>query len=72
MYSEEFGVGVGVHHDNVLSQLLFIVVLAAISREFHTDFSWKLLCVDDQIITAYSMEALLVKVQTCKMRWSQS
>ena len=31
-YSEEFGVRVGVHHESVLSPLLFIIVLEALSR----------------------------------------
>ena len=35
-YSEEFGVGVGVHQGSVLSPLL-IIVLEALSREFRTD-----------------------------------
>ena len=33
-YSEEFGVGVGVHQSSVLSPLLFIIVLEALSRDF--------------------------------------
>ena len=33
-YSEEFEVGVGVHQGSVLSPLLFINVLEALSREF--------------------------------------
>ena len=33
-YSEEFEVKVGVHQGSVLSPLLFIVVLEALSREF--------------------------------------
>ena len=49
-YSEEFGVGVGVHQGSVLSPLLFIIVLEALSREFRTGCSWE----------------LLVKVQTWK------
>ena len=65
-YSEEFGVGVGVHQDSVLSPLLFIIVLEALSREFCTRCLWELLCADDLMISAESMEELLVKVQTWK------
>ena len=35
-YREEFGVRVGVHQASVLSPLLFIIVLEALSREFRT------------------------------------
>ena len=47
-YSEEFGVGVGVHQGSVLSPLLFIIVLEALSREFRTGCPWELLYADDQ------------------------
>ena len=33
-YSEEFEVKVGIHQGSVLSPLLFIIVLKALSREF--------------------------------------
>jgi len=39
-YSEEFGVGVGVHQGSVLNPLLFILVLEALSREFRTGVPW--------------------------------
>ena len=65
-YSEEFGVGVGVHQGSVLSPLLFIIVLEALSREFHTGCPWELLYAGDLMISAESMEELLVKVQTWK------
>ena len=65
-YSEEFGVGVGVHQGFVLSPLLFIIVLEALSREFRTGCPWELLYADDLMISAESMEELLVKVQTWK------
>ena len=65
-YSEEFGVGVGVHQGSVLSPLLFIIVLEALSREFRTGCPWELLYGDDLMISAESMEELLVKVQTWK------
>ena len=65
-YSEEFGVGVGVHQGSVLIPLLFIIVLAALSREFRTGCPLELLYADDLMISAESMEELLVKVQTWK------
>ena len=43
VYSEEFGVGVGIHQGSVLSPLLFIIVLEALSREFRTGCPWELL-----------------------------
>ena len=63
-YSEEFGVGV--HQGSVLSPLLFIIVLEALSREFRTGCPWELLYADDLMISAESMEELLVKVKTWK------
>ena len=65
-YSEEFGVGVGVHQGSVLSPLLIINVLESLSREFRIGCPWKLLYADDLMISAESMEELLVKVQTWK------
>ena len=62
-YSEEFGVGVGVHQGSVLSPLLFIIVLEALSRELRTGCPWELLYADDLMISAVSMEELLVKVR---------
>ena len=67
-YSEEFGVGVGVHQGSVLSPLLFIIVLEALSREFRTGCLWELLYADNLMISAVSMEELLVKVQTWKTK----
>ena len=63
-YSEEFGVGVGVHQGSVLSLLLFIIVLEALSREFCTGCPWELLYAEDLMISAGSKEELLVKVKT--------
>ena len=63
-YSEEFGVAVGVHQGSVLSPLLFIIVLEALSREFRTGCPWELLYADDLMISADSMEELLVKLKT--------
>ena len=65
-YSEEFGVGVGIHQGSVLSLLLFIIVLEALSRESRTGCPWELLYADDLMISAESMEELLVKLKTWK------
>ena len=65
-YSEEFGVGVGVHQGSVLSPLLFIIVLEALSREFRTGCLWELLYADDLMISAGSKEELLEKVKIWK------
>ena len=45
-YNEEFGV----HQGSVLSPLLFIIVLEALSREFRTGCPWELLYADDLMI----------------------
>ena len=67
-FSKEFCVRVGVHHGSVLSPLLFIIVLEALSREFRTGCPWELLYVDDLMISAepMSMEDLLVKLNSLK------
>ena len=51
---------------SVLSPLLFIIVLEALSREFRTGCPWKLLYADDLMISAGSKEELLVKVKIWK------
>ena len=43
---------------NVLSPLLFIIVLEALSREFRTGLPWELLCADDLVLIAESIEDL--------------
>ena len=40
-YSEEIGVGVGVHQGSVLYPLLFILVLEVLSHEFRTGVPWE-------------------------------
>ena len=65
-YSEEFGVGVGVHQGSVLSPLLFNIVLEALSREFRIGCPWELLYADDLMISAGSKEEPLEKVKTWK------
>ena len=57
-YSKEFEVKVGVRQGSVLSPLLFIIVLEALSHEFHCGVQWEDLYADDIVIIAESMEEL--------------
>ena len=64
-YSDAFEVQVGVHQGSVLSPLLSIIVMEALSGEFHTDHPWELLYADDLVIIAKSVEELIEKLK----RW---
>ena len=55
-FSQEFEVKVGAHQGSVLSPLLFIIVLEALSREFLAGVSWEDLYADDLVIIADSLE----------------
>ena len=55
-FSKEFEVKVGVHQGSVLSPLLFIIVLEALSREFRAGVLWEDLYADDLVIIADSLE----------------
>ena len=65
-YSEEFEVTVGVHQGSVLSPLLFIIVLEALSREFRTGSPWELFFADDLVIVAETLEECVAKVKVWK------
>ena len=65
-YSEEFGVGVGVHQGSVLSPLLFILVLEALSREFRTGVPWELLYADDLVIMADTLQECIARLKVWK------
>src|SRR5664279_2225683 len=54
--SNAFAVRVGVHQCSVLSPLLFIIVLEALSREFREGLPMELLYADDLVLLADSME----------------
>ena len=55
-FSKEFEVKVGVHQGSVLSPLLFIILLEALSREFQAGVPWEDLYADDLVIIADSLE----------------
>ena len=65
-YSEEFEVKDGVHQGSVLSPLLFIIVLEALSREFRSWVPWEDLYVDDLVIIAESLEECVRRLLTLK------
>ena len=64
--SDEFEVKVCVHQGPVLSPLLFIIVLEALSREFGAGIPWEDLYADDLVIIADSMEECVRRLLTRK------
>ena len=46
---------VGVHQGFVLSPLIFIIALEALSTEFRTGATWQLLYADDLVLVAESV-----------------
>ena len=67
-YSEEFQVQVGVHQGSVLSPLLFIMVLEALSKEFRTGCPWELFYAGHLVIMSKTLNELLEKLKTWKKR----
>ena len=65
-YSEEFEVKVGVHQGSVLSPLLFIIVLEALSQEFRSGVPWEDLYADDLVIIAELLEECVRRLLTWK------
>ena len=63
--SRAFNFKVGVHQGSVLSPLLFIIVLEALSREFREGLPMELLYADDLVLIAETKELLLEKVGHC-------
>ena len=64
--SKAFSVRVGVHQGSVLSPLLFIIVLEALSREFREGLPMELLYADDLVLVAETEELLLEKLRKWK------
>ena len=61
-YSDEFGV----HQGSVLSPLLFIIILEALSREFCTGTFCELLYADDLVVIAETEDDFKMKLIKCK------
>ena len=62
-YSNPINVSVGVHQGSVLSTLLFITVMEALSLEFRTGCPWGLLYADDLVVVAESLGELKVRLK---------
>ena len=65
-FSDEFNIKVGVHQGAVLSPLLFIIVMEALSREFGVVCPWELLYLDDLVLMAETLEDLKKKLTIWK------
>ena len=63
---EEFEVGVRVHQGSVLSPLLFIIVLEALSRDFRVGVPWELFFADDLVIIATSLAECVERAKAWK------
>ena len=59
---------VGVHQGSVLSPLLFIMVLEALSREFRAGVPWEDLYADDWVIIAETLEDCIERLKIWKMK----
>ena len=65
--SDAFSVKVGVHQGSVLSPLLFIIVLEALSRELRVGLPMELLYADDLVLLAETEDSLLEKLRIWKI-----
>jgi len=64
--SECFQVRVGVHQGSILSPLLFVIVMEAVTRETRRGLPWELLYADDLVLMADSMDELSSKIKKWK------
>ena len=65
-FSNEFSIKVGVHQGAVLSPLLFIIVMEALSRELKVGCLWELLYADDLVLMAETLHDLKKKLTIWK------
>ena len=66
-FSEELEVQVGVHQGSVLSPVLFIIVLEALSHKFCVGSPWEMLYADDLVILAEKFDGLMTNMAFGKM-----
>ena len=68
-YSDRFSVNVGVHHGSVLSPLLFLIVLEALSHEFRTGCPWEFLYADNLAIVAETLDEVMNRLSLWKQKF---
>ncbi|XP_014777019.1 uncharacterized protein LOC106873986 [Octopus bimaculoides] len=62
-YSDKFSVQVSIHQGSVLSPLLLVIVLQAITEEFKTSCPWELMHAEDLIFLTKSVTEPEKKIQ---------
>ena len=65
--SEWFGVNVGVHQGSVLSPLLFIIVMEAVTHNVREGLPWEMLYADDLVLVGKCEEELKEKLR----KWNE-
>ena len=65
-HSKGFEVKVGMHQRSALSQLLLVIVMEAISREFRVALHWELLFADDLAVIDETEEELFKRLNEWK------
>ena len=68
LFSDEFEVKVGVRQGSVLSPLLFVIVMEALSQEYRLGCPWELLYADDLVLMTESVEELKERLVLWKQK----
>ena len=63
-FSDKFNIKVSFHQGAVLSPLLFLIIMEALSREFRVGCPWELLYPDDPVLIAETLENLKKKLKS--------
>jgi len=64
--SNGFEVKIGMHQDSAFSPLLFVIVMAALSKEFRVALAWELLYADDLVVIAETEDHLIKRLKEWK------